>query len=422
MNTDRSLELYEESKKITPCGVSSPVRVFKPFPLFISSGKGSRITDADGNQYIDFCMAYGPLITGHANPIVMKAAKEQIERGTVYGAPSDRELELLKRINARVPCAENVRLTNSGTEATMHAVRLARGFTNKRGIVKMNRGFHGAHDSMLAISGSAEHCIPSSAGVPEDTVRNTYIVEYNNAPELDSLLQKNNDIAAVIMEPVMGNIGVVPPKKGYLDEIRKITLEHDVLLIFDEVITGFRVSGRCAQGLFGITPDLCTLGKIIGGGFPVGAIAGKEEIMQHLAPAGPVYEAGTFSGNPVTAAAGSAVLDILSEEIYSELKRRTDTTTSAINDLLTDRNVKGCIQSSTSMFQIFFGTYSVTNGTDIDGIDLKMFEKMFNFMLKSGIYLPPSPLEVNFLSTAHDDSDVNRFIDAFDLFLRSIRS
>ncbi|MFA7150489.1 MAG: aminotransferase class III-fold pyridoxal phosphate-dependent enzyme, partial [Candidatus Methanomethylophilaceae archaeon] len=297
-----------------------------------------------------------------------------------------------------------------------------RGFTNKRGIVKMNRGFHGAHDSMLAISGSAEHCIPSSAGVPEDTVRNTYIVEYNNAPELDSLLQKNDDIAAVIMEPVMGNIGVVPPKKGYLNEIRKITLEHDVLLIFDEVITGFRVSGRCAQGLFGITPDLCTLGKIIGGGFPVGAIAGKEEIMQHLAPAGPVYEAGTFSGNPVTAAAGSAVLDILSEEIYSELKRRTDTTTSAINDLLTDRNVKGCIQSSTSMFQIFFGTYSVTNGTDIDGIDLKMFEKMFNFMLKSGIYLPPSPLEVNFLSTAHDDSDVNRFIDAFDLFLRSIRS
>ena len=254
----------------------------------------------------------------------------------------------------------------------------------------------------------------------EDAVRNTYVIEYNDAFELDSLLQKNNDIAALIIEPVMGNIGVVPPKKGYLNEIRKITFEHNVLLIFDEVITGFRVSGKCAQGLFGVTPDVCTLGKIIGGGFPVGAIAGKQEIMQYLAPAGPVYEAGTFSGNPVTAAAGSAILDILSESSYSELKKKTDMITSQITELLNDRNIKGCVQSSTSMFQIFFGVDSVTNGTDVGNIDSKTFEKMFKYMLRSGIYLPPSPLETNFISTVHDNTDINKFIEIFDQFLRSV--
>ncbi|MFA6679786.1 MAG: glutamate-1-semialdehyde 2,1-aminomutase [Candidatus Methanomethylophilaceae archaeon] len=421
MRTDRSLELYEESKRITPCGVSSPVRAFKPFPLFITNGKGCKITDADGNQYIDFCMAYGPLITGHADPVVINAAKKQIDMGTVYGTPSYAELELLKKINLRVPCAENVRLTNSGTEATMHAIRLARGFTNKKGIIKVNGGFHGAHDSLLATSGPA-HCIPSSAGVPEDTVKNTHVIEYNDACELDSLLQKNKDVAALIIEPVMGNVGVIPPKRDYLNEIRKITLEHNVLLIFDEVITGFRVSGKCAQGFFGVTPDICTLGKIIGGGFPVGALAGKQEIMQYLAPAGPVYEAGTFSGNPVTAAAGSAVLDTLSESTYSELKRKTKMITSPITDLLIDRNINGCVQSSTSMFQIFFGIDSVTNGTDAGNIDSKTFEKMFKYMLRSGIYLPPSPLETNFISTAHDDSDINKFVEIFDQFLRSIQS
>ena len=418
MNRSNSERLYNEARRHTPCGVSSPVRAFTPYPVFMEKGRGGLIIDVDGNDYVDLCMAYGPLILGHSNRVVMDAARRQLERGTVYGTPSEAELGLLKRICARVPCAESARLMNSGTEATMHALRLARGFTGKKGVVMMNGGFHGAHDALLAgISEDPFSTVPSwSKGVPGEAVANTYSVEYNDAYMLDSLLCKRDDIAAVIMEPVMGNRGVIPPKNGYLDDVRRITSEHGALLIFDEVITGFRVARDSAQGIYGVTPDLCTLGKIIGGGFPAGAVAGKREIMDDLAPSGKVYQAGTFSGNPVTAAAGSAAIDMLTKDVYTELGRKTDETVSVMEDILTDTNVHGCIQSVNSMFQVFFGTDSVENHRESVNVDAIIYREMFGHMLDSGVYMPPSAFEVNFICSEHTDAQLAAVTDAFGRF------
>ena len=284
-----SKELYAQSKELTPGGVSSPVRAFAPYPLFIESARGCRIRDADGDEYIDMCMAYGPLISGHAHPEVMDAVRDQLSKGTVYGAPSEPELALIRRIHECVPSAEMVRLAVSGTEATMHAVRLARGYTGKDGIVKMNGGFHGAHDSVLVSAGSGSAGgVPSSAGVLADTAKHTFTAEYNDIESLSVLLDSRDDIACVIMEPVMGNVGVVPPEPGYLRDVRRVTEEHGVVLIFDEVITGFRLSAGGAQGLYGVTPDMTTMAKIVGGGFPSGAFAGRKEIMENVAPRGKV--------------------------------------------------------------------------------------------------------------------------------------
>ena len=418
-----SRKLYAESEKLTPGGVSSPVRSFAPFPVFMKKGKGAVITDADNNDYIDLCMAYGPLIFGHANDNVLKAVRQQMENGTVFGTPSEVELRLLKNICSRVPCAESARLMNSGTEATMHAVRLARGFTGKNGIVMINGGFHGAHDALLA--GVSEdpfsHCTPWPKGVPEDAVVNTFSIEYNNSEVLQQMLQKNKNIAAVIMEPIMGNRGVILPKKGYLQEVRKITSENDVVLIFDEVITGFRVASDSAQGLYGVTPDICTLGKIIGGGFPAGAVAGKKEIMKEFAPSGKVYQAGTFSGNPITAAAGSAVIEMLTPDVYKELERKTNTIVSLLNDSLSDAGVVGCVRSSNSMFQVFFGTDSVECYGDSSEADAIVYRDMFKHMLDSGIYLPPSAFEVNFLCTEHTDEHLSKVAEEFDKFIGGSR-
>jgi len=418
-----SRKLYAESEKLTPGGVSSPVRSFAPFPVFMKKGKGAVITDADNNDYIDLCMAYGPLIFGHANDNVLKAVRQQMENGTVFGTPSEVELRLLKNICSRVPCAESARLMNSGTEATMHAVRLARGFTGKSGIVMINGGFHGAHDALLA--GVSEdpfsHCTPWPKGVPTDAVVNTFSIEYNDPEILEQLLRRNKDIAAVIMEPIMGNRGVILPKKDYLREVRKITSENDVVLIFDEVITGFRVAPDSAQGLYGVTPDLCTLGKMIGGGFPAGAVAGKKEIMKEFAPSGKVYQAGTFSGNPITAAAGSAVIEMLTPDVYKELERKTNTIVSALNDSISDAGVVGCVRSSNSMFQVFFGTDSVECYGDSSEADAIVYRDMFKHMLDSGIYLPPSAFEVNFLCTEHTDEHLSKVAEEFDKFIGGSR-
>ena len=420
---DRSQELYKESSKLSPGGVSSPVRAFKPYPLFIKEANGPRITDADGKTYIDLCMAYGPLIAGHANPIVIKAASEQLSRGTVFGAPSEQELALIERIHSEVPSAEMVRLACSGTEATMHAIRTARGFTGKDGIVKMNGGFHGAHDSVLvkAGSGSADG-VPSSKGVLADIAKHTHVVEYNDAQAMSDLLEKRDDIACVIMEPVLGNVGLVIPSKGYLDEVRKITSENDVVLIFDEVITGFRLSSGGAQKRFGVTPDMTTMAKIIGGGFPAGAFMGKREIMENVAPQGPVYVAGTFAGNPVSAAAGLAQIDLMcTGDNYDKVERRTDRLVKAIRDQMADAKVKGCVNSIASMYSIFFGPEQVTNGTQAMTTDRAMADRMIRYMLAHGVYLPPSALEVSFLSLAHTDEDVDILIDAYEGFFREVK-
>lgn len=420
---DRSEKLYSESRELTPGGVSSPVRAFKPHPLYIAKGEGCRVTDADGREYVDMCMAYGPLITGHAHPEVMDAIRDQLTRGTVYGAPSEPELRLLERIHEEVPSADMVRLACSGTEATMHAIRVARGVTGRDDIVKMNGGFHGAHDAALVSAGSGSAGgVPSSKGVLADVARHTHTVEYNDAQQMADLLESRKDIACVIMEPVLGNVGVVPPQKGYLDEVRRITAENDVVLIFDEVITGFRVSSGGAQKAYGVTPDMTTMAKILGGGLAAGAFMGRKGIMENVAPQGPVYVAGTFAGNPASAAAGCAQIDLMCRGgNYSKLNARTADLASALGDIMRDSGLKGCVNCVASMFSVFFGPEEVTNGNQAMTADREMFGRMFRYMLDHGVYLPPSALEVNFMSIAHDDEAVARVTDAFEGFAREVR-
>jgi glutamate-1-semialdehyde 2,1-aminomutase len=384
-------------RALTPGGVSSPVRAFEPNPIFFNSGKGCMIKDVDGNEYVDLCMAYGPLMLGHSHPSVVSEIERQAKKGTVYGAPSPQEKDLITEISKRVPCAEMVRLVNSGTEATMHSIRLARGFTGKRGIVKMKGGFHGSHDAVLSDNSQKE----LKNGILSETTASTFTVEYNSEEQLESLLESNDDIAAVIMEPVLGNVGVVPPKKGYLEKVRKMTWDKGVLLIFDEVITGFRLSPGGAQEFYNVIPDMCTMGKIMGGGLPAGALAGRREIMKNLAPAGSVYQAGTFSGNPMTAAAGVAALKELNKKKYDSINKMGSEIASSISDSMKDSNVPGVVNSVGSMFQIFFGVDSVTNGTEAMKCDRKMYMSLFRHMLDAGVYMPPAALEVNFLSTEH---------------------
>ncbi len=416
MKIDASARYYENMKRMTPGGVSSPVRAFEPNPIFMDSGKGCMVTDADGNDYIDLCMAYGPLILGHSHPSVISAAEQQIKMGTVFGAPSFPEMELISEITKRVPCAEMVRLTNSGTEATMHAIRLARGCTGKRGIIKIRGGFHGSHDAVL--SDDSQKGLKN--GILSETASCTYTAEYNSEEDIESMLEKNDDIAAVIMEPVLGNAGVVAPNKNYLKNVRKMTDAEGVLLIFDEVTTGFRLSAGGAQELYDVTPDLCTMGKIMGGGFPAGALAGKEDIMRCLAPEGKVYQAGTFSGNPVTAAAGAAALREMTPKKYASLNKMSSALVSSISDSLEDHEIQAAVNSVGSMFQIFFGIDSVSNGTEAQGCDRKRFGDLFRRMLDSGIYMPPSALEVNFLSTEHGPA-IAQLSEEFDKNLGCIK-
>ena len=419
---DRSAQFYEESKKLTPGGVSSPVRAFSPNPLFISEGHGSRITDVDGNEYIDLCMAYGPLLTGHACPRVMDAAAQQIRKGTVYGAPSEPELNLIKRIHKEIPSAEMVRLGCSGTEATMHAIRVARGVTGRDDIIKIRGGFHGAHDAALVNAGSGSAGgTPSSKGVLSDVAKHTFTAEYNDIQSFSDIMDKQ-DIACVIMEPVMGNVGVVTPQKGFLEDLRKVTEEHGTILIFDEVITGFRVSSGGAQKRFGVTPDMTTMGKIIGGGFAAGAFMGKKEIMENVAPQGGVYVAGTFAGNPVSAAAGLAQIDLMcSGDNYAKVEKRTECLVRSIRESMEDAKVRGCVNSIASMFSVFFGVENVTNGTEAMKADRQMFDRLFRFMLKNGVYLPPSAFEVDFMSLAHSKEDTQILAEKFKEFFGSVK-
>jgi len=419
---DRSAELYERSKKVTPGGVSSPVRAFKPNPLFIAEGHGCRLKDADGREYVDLCMSYGPMITGYGCPIVEKAAMAQISKGTVYGAPSEPELDLIERIVKEVPSADMVRLSCSGTEATMHAIRVARGFTGRDDIIKMNGGFHGAHDAALVAAGSGSAGgVPSSKGVLADVAKHTFTAQYNDIQSMSDLLDKQ-DIACVIMEPIMGNVGVVTPEKGYLEEVRKVTKEHDTVLIFDEVITGFRASSGGAQLRYGVTPDMTTMGKIIGGGFAAGAFMGRKEIMENVAPQGGIYAAGTFAGNPVSAAAGLAQIDLMCRnDNYGKLEKRTERLVTTIRDCMADSRVKGCVNSVASMFSVFFGIDRATTGTEAMAADREMYDRMFRYMLEHGVYLPPSALEVDFMSLAHRGEDITVLEEGFKGFFESVK-
>lgn len=421
MSLEKSRELYEKARKLIPGGVSSPVRAIKPFPFYTTSASGSKITDADGNEYIDFCLAYGPKLLGHANPKIKQAIIEQLDKGWLYGTPTELEIKLAERIAAIYPSIDMVRFVSTGTEATMSALRVARGFTGRNKFIKIEGGFHGAHDSVLIKAGSGATTLgkPDSLGVPEDFTRNTLQVPFNDIEALTQVMEKyGKDIAAFILEPVMGNVGPILPEEGYLQEVRKITEENDVVLIFDEVITGFRMAMGGAQEYYGVTPDMTTLGKIIGGGMPIGVFGGKREIMEMVAPSGGVYQAGTFSGSPASIAAGLTVLDVLEKEnVHTKLNATGDKLRADITDVVEDLGLNYNVCGVSSMFKVFFGE-KPHNYQEVLRCDKEGYLKFFFRMLESGIFLPPSQFETNFLCTSHSEEDLDRLLAAYEANLK----
>ena len=411
MQTNESAKLYEKARKLMPGGVSSPVRAIAPYPFYVQKASDSRIWDADGNLHIDYCMGYGPLILGHAHPAVYAAVAEQLKSGWDYGTPVKAEIDLAERIQADFPSMQMLRFVSTGTEATMSAIRAARGFTGKDTIVKVEGGYHGAHDAVLVKPGSAAISAASSLGVPAAAVKHTVQVPFNDVEALSGALEKN-DAACLIIEPVMGNIGPVVPEETYLADVRKVTEENETLLIFDEVITGFRLCIGGAQCLYGVTPDLTTLGKIVGGGFPIGVFGGTREIMECVAPLGGVFNAGTFSGHPVSLAAGLATLSVLNEEGYRRINGLGDLLRRMLVDLLEELDVHISVQGIGTMFQIFFTEKPVRNYRDALTCDTELHRRFSAYMREEGIFLAPSQYETNFISLAHSNEDLEYTIRA----------
>ncbi|WP_047981692.1 glutamate-1-semialdehyde 2,1-aminomutase [Ornithinibacillus contaminans] len=414
----QSIDAYKEAVDLMPGGVNSPVRAFKAVgmdPIFMESGKGSKIRDIDGNEYIDYVLSWGPLILGHADERVVNKLHEVIENGTSFGAPTLLENKLAKLVIERVPSIEVVRMVNSGTEATMSALRLARGYTGKDLILKFEGSYHGHGDSLLikAGSGVATLGLPDSPGVPKAIAQNTITVAYNDQEGVRTAFEKYGDnIAAVIAEPVCGNMGVVPPVNDFLPFLRKITEEHGSLLIFDEVMTGFRVGYHCAQGYYGITPDLTCLGKVIGGGLPVGAYGGKREIMEQVAPQGPIYQAGTLSGNPLAMTAGYETLHALTDASYDEINKKVDRLVEGYQQAANEYGIPLQINRAGSMVGIFFAEEPVVNFATAAASNLEHFKQYYRTMAEEGIFLPPSQFEGLFLSTAHTEEDIEKTIEA----------
>jgi len=408
-----SKELFNQAKEFLPGGVDSPVRAYKPYPFFAKKASGSKLYDVDGNSYIDYCLAYGPLVLGHAHPKVVDEVKKQLDVGSAYGVPTEKEIELAKLVVSKVPCADMVRFVNSGTEATMSAIRLARAFTNKTKIIKFEGSYHGAHDYVLVKSGSGAAGKPDSPGVPEETTKNTILVHFNDEKAvIDVVEHEKNNIAAIIVEPVMGNIGCIPPKQNYLEFLRQITKENGIILIFDEVITGFRLAEGGAQDYYNVTPDLVTLGKILGGGFPMGALAGKRELMEMIAPSGNVYQAGTFNGNPISITAGLTTLQELNSTFYTELEKKGNLLRSAIKDIIDDSNLDYQVAGLSSMFQIYFTKNEILDYKDAKTADTEKFSQYFHSLLEQGVFIPPSQFECCFISLMHDDVDLQKTIES----------
>lgn len=422
MNLPKSTELFEKAKQIIPGGVNSPVRAFRSVgltPPFIQRARGSKIYDVDGNEYIDYVGSWGPMILGHARDEVVQAIREAAADGTSYGAPTEKEIQLARLICDAVPSVEVVRMVSSGTEAVMSAIRLARGFTGRDKILKFEGCYHGHSDGLLvkAGSGALTTGVPDSAGVPADYAKNTLTAAYNHCDQLQDIFQKQgNQLAAVIVEPVAGNMGVVLPKTEFLKVLRELTRKSGSLLIFDEVITGFRVAYHGAQGYYGITPDLTVFGKIIGGGLPVGAYGGRREIMELISPSGPVYQAGTLSGNPVAMAAGIKTLQILRDnpDIYGRLDQKAERLENAYLYAAKTRGIPSVVNRVGSMLSAFFTGEEVVDYQSAITSDTGRFGKYFRGMLERGIYLAPSQFEAMFIADAHDDDDIGKTITAIE--------
>lgn len=424
---DRSRAAFEQAKRVIPGGVNSPVRAFKSVgltPAFMERGQGSRVYDIDGNEYIDYIGSWGPLIVGHAHPEVVEAIKTTAEKGTSFGAPTELETKMAELVCERVPSIEVVRMVNSGTEATMSALRLARGYTGRNKIVKFEGSYHGHADALLikAGSGVATLGLPDSPGVPENVAANTITVPYNDLASIKAAFERfGEDIAAVIVEPVAGNMGVVPPVPGFLEGLRAETSRYGSLLIFDEVMTGFRVGLNCAQGLYGVTPDLTCLGKVIGGGLPVGAYGGKREIMELMAPSGPIYQAGTLSGNPLAMTAGYTTLQILGRPgAYEELERKAARLEQGFTANAQAAGIASTINRVGSMVCPFFTDQAVVNYESAKTSNLERFNKYFAKLMDLGIAVAPSQFEGMFVSLAHTDEDIEATIEAHRLAISSL--
>ena len=414
----RSQELFQKAQALIPGGVNSPVRACRSVhcdPLFVASASGSKITTEDGIEFIDYVMSWGPMLLGHNHPDVAAAISETAAHGTSFGAPCRLEVELAQAVVDAVPGIEMVRMVSSGTEATMSALRLARGYTGKNGVIKFHGGYHGHADAFLASAGSgvATQSIPGTPGVPADVVKHTLLAHYNDLDAVRALFERQgDDIAAVIVEPVAGNMGLVLPKPGFLEGLRDLTRKHGALLIFDEVISGFRVAFGGAQTVFGIDPDLTCLGKIIGGGLPVGAYGGKREIMSHIAPSGGVYQAGTLSGNPLAMAAGLATLKALAKKDYTALAARTDDFSRDLENILRSKGVPVTRNHIASIYTLFFTDTPVMDFRTAQTADSDIFIAFYQQMREQGIYLAPSGFECAFTSFAHSDQDLERTLEA----------
>lgn len=417
-----SQRLYSMACSLMPGGVNSPVRAFKAVggtPVYIKSGRGAHIFDVDGNKYIDYLGSWGPLILGHANPDVLARVKEAMDRGTSFGAPHEGEIRIASLIRELFPSIELVRLVSSGTEATMSAIRVARGYTGRDRIIKFEGCYHGHADCLLAKAGSGAMTlgIPDSLGVPGGTTTHTITLPYNDIDTFKEVVSSSApEIAAVIIEPVAGNMGVVPPRKGFLEAVRELTEKHNIVLIFDEVITGFRVAAGGAQELYGIRADMTTLGKILGGGFPIGAYGGKKEIMEKVAPLGGIYQAGTLSGNPVAVAAGIATLEILKSttNLYRELEEKGSHLIEGIREVLGRKGLKVTINRVGSMFTLFFTGEEIIDYKTAKSADTGAFARFFHAALEEGLYLPPAQFEAAFLSGAHTGGDIEETIKALE--------
>jgi glutamate-1-semialdehyde 2,1-aminomutase len=427
MNRKKSITLYAKALKMIPGGVNSPVRAFKAIgipPSFVERAKGSKIWDVDGNEYIDYVGSWGPMILGHAQPRVVEALKKVITKGTSYGAPTALEVELATKVMKAFPSIELVRMVSSGTEAVLSAIRLARGYTRRDKILKFEGCYHGHGDSLLvkAGSGATTFGIPDSFGVPEDLAKHTLTAPYNDLERVKTLVSQYPDqISCIIVEPVAGNMGVVLPENGFLAGLRRICDEKGIILLFDEVITGFRVAYGGAQELYGIKADLTCLGKIIGGGLPVGAYGGKEKIMDKVAPLGGVYQAGTLSGNPLAMTAGIETLELLrSKRAYQDLENKTTYLTEAISKITEDRGMPLSINHITGMFTLFFTEGPVRDYPSAKKSDTMRFARFFIEMMEQGIYLPPSQFEACFVSLAHTQRDLDKTIEACDNAFRKI--
>jgi len=418
-------ELFLNSKKVLVGGVNSPVRAISPYPFFVTKGDGAKLFDEEGKSYIDYCLAYGPLILGHNNPIIRSAVEERLGNGWCFGTPTATELEFAQFITQHVPNVDKIRCVNTGTEATMTAIRLARGFTDRDKIIKIEGAFHGAHDCVLvkAGSGALTHSVPNSKGIPDDITKNTILIPFNDLDALERALKENKDqVAALITEPVIGNAGCILPKQGYLNEVKKMLAEHSSLLILDEVITGFRLGMGGAQEHFDVNADIVTMGKIAGGGFPIGVIGAREELMDMFTPMGPVYNAGTFNGHPASITAGLATLKTLKKEnIPEKVAKIGNKLQKGLSDIIADANLAYQVQGIGPMFQVYFNPNPVLDLNGAKASDTERFLRYCKKLREKGVYIPPSQFECCFVSSAHDHEVVKFSLEQFETALKEIK-